>query len=60
MPSISGAQDSGMIDEKPPKKKLFAALKFTILSVRYMVIGFIPITTKKNAHFLYSNTSIMK
>lgn len=52
IPLISGVQASGIREVRPPKKNLVADPKLTILSVRYMVIGFIPITTKTNAHFL--------
>ena len=59
IPSMSGVHVAGISDSSPPKKNFVADLKLTILSVRYIVIGFIPITTKTNAHFLYSKTSII-
>ena len=44
----------------PTRKKTAIPLKSTNLCRKYIVIGFIPITIKKKAHFLYPLTSIIQ
>ena len=44
----------------PTRKNSAIPLKSINLCKKYIVMGFIPITMKKNAHFLYPFTSIIQ